>query len=58
MRIATAVLEVTVHQPDPAALLEACRAALTSRGVLLLFHHNVDALSARLLGERSAIVDN
>ena len=51
------MFQVFDHVPDPGALLDACHAVLTRGGTLLLFHHNADALSARLLGERSPIVD-
>lgn len=51
------MFQVFDHIPDPGRLLDACHAVLTRRGILLLFHHNADALSARLLGERSPIVD-
>ncbi len=51
------MFQVFDHVPDPGALLDACHAVLTLGGILLLFHHNADALSARLLGERSPIVD-
>lgn len=51
------MFQVFDHVPDPGALLDACHAVLTGGGILLLFHHNAEALSARLLGERSPIVD-
>jgi len=43
--------------PNPAALLDACFAALRPGGLVLSSNHNITAVSARLLGERSPIVD-
>jgi len=51
------LFQVLDHAPDPGALLDACRAALSPGGLALAINHNVDALPARLLGERSPIVD-
>lgn len=45
------------HIPDPGALLEECSNLLEPGGLLLCLNHNVEALSARLLGESSPIVD-
>lgn len=45
------------HITDPNALLDECRRVLKPGGFLLCFNHDVDATSARLLGERSPIVD-
>ena len=49
--------QVFDHVPDPAALLDACFAALRPGGLALSINHNIAAVSARLLGERSPIVD-
>jgi SAM-dependent methyltransferase len=45
------------HITDPNALLDECFRVLNPGGFLLCLNHNIDAYSARLLGERSPIVD-
>ena len=45
------------HAGPASALLEECRRVLRPGGVVLAFNHNVTAWSARLLGERSPIID-
>ncbi|HBB68199.1 MAG: hypothetical protein A2X28_11325 [Elusimicrobia bacterium GWA2_56_46] len=45
------------HMSDPGALLEECRRILRPGGVVLTLNHNIDAFSARILGERSPIID-
>lgn len=54
---AITLFQVLDHIPDPLALLEACREALRPGGVILAWNHNVEAVSARVLGDRSPIVD-
>jgi SAM-dependent methyltransferase len=54
---AVTLFQVLDHIPDPAGLLAECRQALRPGGVVLAFNHNVTAYSARVLGERSPIVD-
>jgi SAM-dependent methyltransferase len=54
---AVTMFQVLDHMPDPAALLAQCRQVLRPGGVVLAFNHNVTAWSARLLGERSPIID-
>jgi SAM-dependent methyltransferase len=54
---AVTMFQVLDHMPDPADLLEECRRVLRPGGVVLAFNHNVTAWSARLLGERSPIID-
>jgi SAM-dependent methyltransferase len=51
------MFQVFDHLPEPGALLDQVRAVLSARGVVLCFNHNVGSLSARILGERSPIVD-
>jgi SAM-dependent methyltransferase len=51
------LFQVFDHVPDPGTLLDACFAALRPGGLVLSLNHNVEAVSARLLGERSPIVD-
>jgi SAM-dependent methyltransferase len=45
------------HISDPGALLDECLRVLRPGGLALCLNHNVEAMSARLLGERSPIVD-
>lgn len=51
------LFQVFDHLPDPAAVLEACAETLRPGGRILCLNHNVEAASAKLLGERSPIVD-
>jgi hypothetical protein len=51
------MFQVFDHLPKPGAILDQVRALLSPSGVLLCFNHNVTSLSARILGERSPIVD-
>ncbi|MBM3279276.1 MAG: class I SAM-dependent methyltransferase [Candidatus Handelsmanbacteria bacterium] len=54
---AICMFQVFDHLPDPGSLLPECLGLLRPGGRLLLLNHNVAAWSARLLGERSPIVD-
>lgn len=45
------------HIPEPGLLLDECRRILRPGGLVLILNHNIDAVSARLLGSRSPIVD-
>lgn len=51
------LFQVFDHVPDPGALLDACLAALRPGGMVLSINHNTSAVSARVLGERSPIID-
>ncbi len=51
------MFQVLDHLPDPAVTLRAVRSALRQGGLLLVLNHDVEAPSARLLGERSPIFD-
>jgi SAM-dependent methyltransferase len=51
------VFQTLDHLPDPATVLDACRLALRPGGLLLALNHDLGAWSARLLGERSPIID-
>lgn len=51
------VFQTLDHLPDPAAVLDECFAALKPGGLILALNHDVAAWSARLLAERSPIVD-
>jgi SAM-dependent methyltransferase len=54
---AVCLFQVLDHISNPVDLLEECRAVLRPGGQILALNHNVRAWSARLLGERSPIVD-
>jgi SAM-dependent methyltransferase len=54
---AVTLFQVLDHMPDPLALLRESLRILKPGGVILAFNHNVSAYSARVLGERSPIVD-
>lgn len=54
---AVCLFQVLDHISSPVDLLEECATVLRPGGHILAFNHNVSALSARLLGERSPIVD-
>jgi SAM-dependent methyltransferase len=54
---AVSMFQALDHMSDPVGLLEECRRVLKPGGVALAFNHNVTAWSARLLRERSPIID-
>ena len=54
---AVCLFQVLDHISDPVGLLEECLAVLRPGGQILALNHNVSAWSARILGERSPIVD-
>ncbi|MFA5392866.1 MAG: class I SAM-dependent methyltransferase [Candidatus Ratteibacteria bacterium] len=45
------------HVPDPDNFLKICYALLSPGGFMLAFNHDVESLSARLLKERSPVID-
>jgi SAM-dependent methyltransferase len=45
------------HIPNPNELLAECYKVLQPGGIMLCLNHNIDALSARLLKEKSPIID-
>lgn len=51
------LFQVFDHLPNPGEALELCYNALRPGGSIILFNHNVRAVSARLLGRRSPIID-
>jgi SAM-dependent methyltransferase len=51
------MFQVFDHFPDPRGVLLACHEVLRPGGLVLAINHNVEAMSARLLGERSPIFD-
>ncbi|MEP6767598.1 MAG: methyltransferase domain-containing protein [Acidobacteriota bacterium] len=51
------LFQVLDHLPDPAGALEAACEMLKPGGRLLCLNHDVEAMSARVLGEKSPIVD-
>lgn len=51
------MFQVFDHLVDPGEVLDVCLNVLKPGGYLLLYNHNVDALSSKLLGERSPIID-
>lgn len=52
-----AVFQVFDHIPDPNNFLKTCFRLLQRGGVLVLMNHDVESFSARVLGERSPIID-
>jgi SAM-dependent methyltransferase len=54
---AVCLFQVLDHISTPVDLLEECFAVLRPGGLILALNHNAAAWSARLLGERSPIVD-
>jgi SAM-dependent methyltransferase len=51
------LFQVFDHLPFPADILDSCFKVLKPGGFVLLLNHNVEAISARLLGEKSPIID-
>jgi SAM-dependent methyltransferase len=51
------LFQVFDHMPDPNLVLRECRSVLRPGGLILALNHNVEALSNRIMGERSPIVD-
>jgi hypothetical protein len=45
------------HISEPNMLLEECVNLLRTGGIILCLNHNVEAVSSRILGERSPIID-
>jgi SAM-dependent methyltransferase len=54
---AICIFQVFDHIVDPGAMLNECYEILKPGGFLLAYNHNVESTSARLLGERSPIID-
>ncbi|MCX6907882.1 MAG: class I SAM-dependent methyltransferase [Verrucomicrobia bacterium] len=51
------LFQVFDHLPNPAGVLAEAFNVLKPGGFVLILNHNINALSARLLGERSPIID-
>ncbi|EKE14753.1 MAG: methyltransferase type 11 [uncultured bacterium] len=45
------------HIPEPNKFLKECYHLLKKNGYILSFNHNIDSFSAKLLGEKSPIID-
>lgn len=45
------------HIPDPNSFLKECHKILKKGGLMLFLNHDAEALSAKLMGERSPIID-
>ena len=54
---AICLFQVLDHVLDPNSLLKECFKILKPNGLILCLNHNVEALSAKLMKERSPIVD-
>jgi SAM-dependent methyltransferase len=52
-----AIFQTFDHVSEPGPLLDECSRLLKPGGLLLCLNHNIEAWSAKLLGERSPIVD-
>jgi SAM-dependent methyltransferase len=51
------MFQVLDHIPDPEVLMKECFKVLKSGGLILCLNHNIESWSARLLKERSPIID-
>jgi SAM-dependent methyltransferase len=51
------MFQVFDHLFDPVSVLSECGRLLRRGGLLLILNHNIDSVSARILGERSPIID-
>lgn len=49
--------QVFDHIPDPNQFLKICLTLLRSKGILMLMNHDVEAIPAKLLREKSPIID-
>lgn len=49
--------QVLEHVPDPDSFLRICHDLLVSGGFVVAFNHDVESLQAKILGEKSPIID-
>ena len=54
---AVCMFQVFDHVPEPGAFLGECFRVLREGGLMLAMNHNIEAWSARLMGQRSPIID-
>jgi SAM-dependent methyltransferase len=54
---AICLFQVFDHIPEPNALLQECFSVLKPGGLILFLNHNVNSVSAKLLGAKSPIID-
>jgi SAM-dependent methyltransferase len=51
------LFQVLDHLPDPGVLLEECLNIMKPGGLILCINHNIEAASAKLLKQRSPVID-
>ncbi len=54
---AICLFQVFDHLTDPGAILDDCRRILKPGGLILSLNHNIEAVSALVMGEKSPIID-
>lgn len=51
------IFQTLDHIPDPNAFLQECYRILKKGGIIFAYNHNVESLTAKILGEKSPIFD-
>lgn len=51
------MFQVLDHVPDPCSLIKECWNVLKPGGSILIINHNIDAISSKMLKEKSPIID-